>query len=156
MKRFAILLALLLAASSVAFNQLQDDEKQIRKALGDWVEAANRRDRAAAQSIWTSDVVGWFPSSDEFTIDAAFAVAGLPKKKGSSYSTYEIKIEEIAVSGSLASVHDIWTETLHFDGSKITVRRVIRGSEMWRKQPDGKWKIARWVSAPEKWIKVSE
>lgn len=60
------------------------------------------------------------------------------------------------MSGSLAAVHDIWTETLHFDGSKVTVRRVIRGSEMWRRQPDGKWKIARWLSAPEKWVRVSE
>jgi len=156
MKLFALLFALLLATTSVAFSQSQDDEKEIRKTLGDWIEATNRKDRAAGKSIWTSDVVGWFPSSDEFTIDAAFAVAGIPKKKGSSYSTYEIKIEEIAVSGSLAAVHDVWTETLHFDGSKVTVSRVIRGSEMWKRQPDGKWKIARWVSAPERWMKVSE
>ena len=156
MKRFAVLLALLMAASSLAFSQSQDAEKQIRKALGDWIEATNRRDHVAANSIWTPDVVGWFPSSDEFTVDAAFVVAGLPKKRGDSYSTYEIKIEEIALSGSLAAVHDIWTETLHFDSSKITVRRVIRGSEMWRRQPDGKWKIARWVSAPEKWVRVSK
>lgn len=155
MKRFALSLTLLLAASSVGFSQSQDAEKQIRKALGDWIEAANRGDHAAANSIWTPDVVGWFPSSDEFTVASAFVVAGLPKKKGGSYSTYEIKIQEVAVSGSLAAVHDIWTETLHFDASKVVVRRVIRGSEMWRRQPDGKWKIARWVSAPEKWVRVS-
>jgi ketosteroid isomerase-like protein len=134
-----------------------DDKKseaQIRKALADWVEATNRRDTAAADSIWGPNVVGWFPQAPEFSKSAAFAAAGIPESKGASYSTYKLTIDDVAVSGSLAAVHDIWTETVHFNGSPVTVRRTIHGSELWRLQPDGKWRIVRWVSAPEKWVKV--
>jgi ketosteroid isomerase-like protein len=129
-------------------------EAQIRKALADWVKATNRRDEAAADAIWGPNVVGWFPEAPEFSKSAAFALAGIPERKGASYSTYELKIDEVAVSGSMAVVYDIWTETKHFNGSSVTVRRIIRGSELWRLQPGGKWKIVRWVSAPEKWEKV--
>jgi ketosteroid isomerase-like protein len=143
---------------SLSFSQSQNDKKseeQIRKALADWVAATNRRDEAAANTIWAQNVVGWFPEAQEFSNSAAFLVAGIPEDKGASYSTYELKIDEVAVSGSLAAVHDIWTETKHFNGSSVTVRRIIRGSELWRKQADGKWSIVRWVSAPEKWEKVA-
>jgi ketosteroid isomerase-like protein len=151
--------AFVLVGSIVAqkLSASQDDRKseaQIRKALADWVSATNRRDEAAADEIWAANVVGWFPEAPEFNRSAAFAVAGLPEKKGASYSTYEVKIDEVAVSGSLAVVYDIWTETKHFKGSSVTVRRIIHSSELWRLQPDGKWKIVRWVSAPEKWARV--
>jgi ketosteroid isomerase-like protein len=133
-----------------------DDKKseaQIRKALADWVDATNRRDAAAADSIWAPNVVGWFPQAPEFSKSAAFAVAGIPESKA-SYSTYNLIIDDVAVSDTLAAVHDIWTETVHFSGSPVTVRRIIHGSELWRLQPDRKWRIVRWVSAPEKWKKV--
>jgi ketosteroid isomerase-like protein len=148
---------ILVGGVSLALGQLQSDQKseaQIRKALADWVAATNRRDDAAANTIWGNKVIGWFPAAPEFSESAAFAVAGLPEKQGESYSTYELKIDEVAVSGPMATVYDIWTETKHFSGSSVTVRRIIRGNELWRRQPDGKWKIVRWVSAPEKWERV--
>lgn len=144
-------------ARAQAAGAAQDDkraEAQIRQALADWVSATNRRDEAAADSIWGPNVVGWFPEAREFSRSAAFALAGIPEQKGASYSTYELKIDEVSVSGSMAVVYDIWTETKHFNGSPVTVRRLIHGSELWRLQPDQKWRIVRWVSAPEKWEKV--
>jgi len=135
----------------------QDDKKseaEIRKALADWVNATNRKDQTAANEIWAPNVVGWFPEAPEFNLSAAFLAAGLPEKRGVSYSTYKVKIDEVAVSGPLAAVYDIWTETRHFNESPVTVKRIIRGSELWRLEPNGKWKIVRWVSAPEKWKKV--
>ena len=151
-----VVLSILVAGTGIV-KALQDDKKsetEIRKALADWVAAANRRDEAAANTIWGPNVVGWFPRVPEFSTSAAFAVGGLPEKKDESYSTFVLKIDEVAVSGSIAAVYDIWTETKHFNGSSVTVKRIIRGNELWRLQPDGKWKIVRWVSAPEKWEKV--
>lgn len=150
----AFLLAGTVSQESGASPDDKRSEAQIRKALADWVAATNRRDNAAANTIWGNNVIGWFPEATEFSESAAFSVAGLPERQGESYSTYELKIDEVAVSGSMASVYDIWTETKHFSGSNVTVRRIIRGNELWRIQPDGKWRIVRWVSAPEKWVKV--
>lgn len=128
-----------------------EPQREIGQALANWVIATNRGDEVAANTIWGPNVVGWFPAAREFSNEAASEIAGLPEKKDGAYSTYELKIEEIAASGEIASVYDIWTETRHFKGSEVTVKRTIRGNELWRHQPDGKWKIVRWVSAPEKW-----
>ena len=117
--------------------------------------ATNRGDNATADKIWGPNVIGWFPRAPEFSGSAAWAVAGLAEKKGEAFSTYELKVEEVAVSGSMAAVYDVWTETTHFKGSQITVKRMIRGNELWRLQPDGAWKIVRWVSAPEKWERTN-
>jgi ketosteroid isomerase-like protein len=114
------------------------------------VKAANAGDRAAARSIWAPGVVGWFPSAPVFSDSAANAVAGVAGVPGAR-STYAVTVDDVAVSGDLAAVHDIWRETRHYAGSAVVVNRVIRGSELWRRQPDGSWRIARWVSAPEPW-----
>jgi ketosteroid isomerase-like protein len=153
-----VVVSIFVVTGSQVANAFQDNKKseaQIRKALADWVAATNRRDDAAADKIWGPNVVGWFPGATEFSRSVAFAVAGLPEKKGEAYSTYELKIDEVAVSGSIAAVYDVWTETKHFNGSSVTVKRIIRGSELWRLQPDGKWRIVRWVSAPEKWERTN-
>ncbi|MFN2533090.1 MAG: DUF4440 domain-containing protein [Pyrinomonadaceae bacterium] len=133
-----------------------ESEKEIRQALANWVLATNRGDQSAANTIWGPKVAGWFPTAREFSNEVAWEVAGLQGTRNDAYSTVEVRIEEVAVSGSIACVHDIWTETRHFKGSSITVKRRIRSSEMWRRQPEGKWKIVRWVSAPEKWELVKE
>ena len=152
----ACLLLLLGAVPTEAADNPADakSEKEIRATLESWVAANNRKDHASANTIWAPGVVGWYPKVAEFSLSAAFAVAGFPEKKGTSWTTVELQIEDIAVSGSVAAVHDIWRETMHFEGSRVTVRRLIYGSELWRRQGDGKWRIARWVSAPEKWERV--
>lgn len=63
-------------------------------------------------------------------------------------------IDDIVAAGALVDVHDIWTETREF-GSGKNVKRQIRGSELWRCQADGNWRIARYVSAPEAWEVVN-
>jgi len=125
----------------------------IRQRLLAWVEAANRGDRATTREIWAPGLVGWFPSAALFGDSAAYAAAGLPydRSAGGGTVTYEILIEEVAASGPVAAVHDVWTETRRLPGAAVPVRRVIRGSELWRCQPDGRWRIARYVSAPEPW-----
>jgi steroid delta-isomerase len=58
-----------------------------------------------------------------------------------------VDVVEVMVSGDLAVVRDIWRMT-RIAGADTTVQ-VIRSFEVWRRQPDGRWRIARWISAPE-------
>jgi ketosteroid isomerase-like protein len=125
----------------------------IRQRLAQWVEQTNRGDGAGANTIWAPPVTGWFPKGAEFSDSAAYAAAGLPSSAGRATVTFQIRVDEVAVGGAVAAVHDIWTETRRFPGSAITVTREIRGSELWRCQSDGAWRIARWVSAPEHWVR---
>jgi hypothetical protein len=91
-----------------------------------------------------------------FGDSAAYAAAGLPydRDAGGGTVTYEVFIEEITARGSIAAVHDVWTETRRLPRTTASVRRTIRGSELWRCQPDGQWRIVRFVSAPEPWTRV--
>ena len=126
----------------------------IRQRLADWVTQTNRGDRTAASTIWAPGMVGWFPRSPEFSDSAAYTVAGITSREIRPVVTYELQVADLAVEGSLAVVHDIWKETRRFTNPPVTVTREIRGSEMWRCQDDGSWRIARWVSAPEPWVRV--
>lgn len=127
---------------------------RIRQRLQQWVEETNRGDRAAANTIWAPRVVGWFPSGAEFGDSAAYAAAGIPAATGRGITRYQIRVDDVAVSNGLAAVHDIWQECRHFPGAGVGVKREIRGSELWRCQSDGSWKIVRWVSAPEHWVRT--
>jgi hypothetical protein len=124
----------------------------IRGRLALWVEQNNRGD-AAADEVWAKGVEGWYSHGAEYGDSAAFIMAGLPYVKSAGSSTYAVVVEEVAVGGDVAAVHDVWTETRHFKGSAVTVRRTIRGSELWRRQTDGAWRIARFVDALEHWMK---
>jgi ketosteroid isomerase-like protein len=124
------------------------DERAIRMALRDWVDAHNRGDEERASRIWAPGVTGWFPASDQFTTAAAAALLGVAATTASR-STYEVTIDEILLSGDLAVVRDTWQETRHFGDSHA--RRVIRSFEVWQRQSDHSWRITRWISAPEPW-----
>ncbi len=128
-----------------------DAAVQVRARLAEWVAQVKAGDRAGMQEVWAPGMVGWFPTAGLFGDSAAFAAAGLPPSRGPApRPTYEISIDDIVAAGSIVVVHDIWTEMRDVAADR-TVRRTIRGSELWRCQPDGRWRIARYVSAPEPW-----
>lgn len=123
----------------------------VRARLGAWVGQVKANDRAGMREVWAPDMVGWSPSAAVFSDSAAFAAAGLqPANRPAPRVTYEIAIDDLVAAGDVVVVHDLWTETRELGGD-ARVRRTIRGSELWRCQPDGRWRIARYVSAPEPW-----
>jgi ketosteroid isomerase-like protein len=146
-----ILAYLVLSLHAVAYAQAGADraavERQIRQSIEDWRAAANRDDTAGTGKIWAPGVKGWFPSAAEFKNAAAFSDTVDAK---SLRSTYTVTINEVLVSTDLAVVRDTWEETLHAPDGQ-TARRVIQSFEVWQPQPDGQWKISRWISAPGPW-----
>jgi hypothetical protein len=124
----------------------------VRGRLVEWVRQANANDGPGMNEVWAPGMVGWFPRAPLFTDSAAFAAAGVSATAtGPLPSTYELVIDDLVASGSVVAVHDIWTQTRQLSQDK-KAKRVIRGSELWRCQPDGHWRIARYVSAPEPWV----
>jgi len=123
----------------------------VRARLTEWVRQANANDSEGMREVWAPGLVGWFPRAPIFSDSAAFAAAGLRDTSTSGVrATFELVIDDIVAGGGIVVVHDIWTETRRLSPGKA-VRRQIRGSELWRCQPDGRWRIARYVSAPEPW-----
>jgi len=119
----------------------------IRAALSEWVAAANRQDWRAAAEIWAPDLIGWYPGQPDDTYAKELAQAAHPRPRPKP-THYEVTINEVLVSGALAVVRDTWRFTTESGSADSTVS-VVRSFEVWRRQPDRSWKIARWISAPE-------
>jgi ketosteroid isomerase-like protein len=60
-----------------------------------------------------------------------------------------LTINEVIVDGSLAVVRDTWTQTTRQDSGPDKVA-TFRSYEVWRRQPNGTWKISRWIDGPMK------
>lgn len=120
-------------------------ETQIRAALAEWVDAANRGDYRAALRVWAPDLIGWAPEGVDDTYAREAEAAKLPLE--APKTTYELTINEVIVDVSLAVVRDTWTATTKRDsGPDATV--TFRSYEVWRRQSDMTWKISRWIDGP--------
>ena len=131
-----------------ALAQTKEDaeaESQIRRVLDPWVEAANRHDWKAALDVWAPDLIGWYPGQPEITYQQEVANAARPPS--SRTTTYQVKVNEVIVSGSLAVLRDTWVFSTHASSGDSVEK--VRSFEVWRRQPDGAWRISRWISAPE-------
>jgi ketosteroid isomerase-like protein len=121
-------------------------ETTIRGKLAEWEKAYNAGDRQKTFEIWAPDLVGWYPGIPDVTYAQEKAGLDRPAPAGPR-STLHVQVVEVLVSADLAVVRDIWTETPPPGGSGLAT--TIPSFEVWRLQPDGDWKIARWISAPQ-------
>jgi ketosteroid isomerase-like protein len=152
MTRFGILLSLLLAGTTLRGHaQAPSDSataaRIIRSTLAQWVEAANRQDWRAAAAIWAPDLIGWYPGQPDDTYAKEMEQAAHPRPRRRP-TRYDVIVNEVIVSGPLAVVRDTWRFTTGAGTPDSTVD-VVRSFEVWRRQTEGHWKIARWISAPE-------
>jgi steroid delta-isomerase len=134
-----------LARASTDPSPRATDEAEIRAALARWVDAANRQDWKAALDVWAPDLIGWYPGQPDDTYAREQANSTRPKREHST--RFELTINEVIVSGDLAVVRDTWT--MRSGDAAGPAALTLRSFEVWRRQPDGTWKIARWISAPE-------
>ena len=140
---FGVLLTTSMLAAPVAEDAKA--EKEIRGALAAWVSAANRGDWKEAVKVWARDLIGWYPGMPDDTYPREVERAA---RAGPPRTTYQVDVREVIVSGTLAVVRDVWTFSTKNASGASTVEKV-KSFEVWRRQPDGRWKISRWISAPE-------
>jgi steroid delta-isomerase len=140
-----IALATILAAGAAALADAAADEAAIRHRLERWTVAFNARDAKG--------------SCDLFAPNLAYSLQELPN------GTYETMcgnltkvlarpdirlhyalpaIHEIAVAGDIAMVRLTWTLTVEAGGATDTTTE--EGMDYFRRQPDGRWSIARYIA----------
>ena len=130
-----------LACAHVPPRDAATDEARIRGRLARWVEQFNSGDYAGAATIWAPDLIGVIPGGPDDTWAREMEGARLAKPGPVRFA---LKVDEVMVDGDLAVVRDSWKES----GGPREVK--FRSFEVWRRQPDGEWKIARWIdAAPE-------
>lgn len=138
-------LPLLLAGAVPALAGPAGDEAAIRQRLADWTAAFNARDAAGACDLFAPDLRYTVPEivdGDRATMCVNLARTLAREDLRVSYAPPEI--HEIIVSGDLAVVRLTWTLTAEAKGETETATE--EGVDVFRRQPDGRWSIARFIA----------
>src|ERR1700761_3874545 len=119
---------------------MTDDERAIRELVDTWLAATRDGDFATVASLIAEDVVFMVPGEKPFG-KAAF-MAG---SEGFKPAHFEAKgnIEELQILGDWAFIRNYLDVTMTPPGSSESVRRAGHTLTILRKEPDGKWLLAR-------------
>jgi steroid delta-isomerase len=126
-------------------------EAAIRAALAQWMQDFNGRNADKACSLFAADLRYDFRGYPER--DYRDICDRMQRSLGDTSKTYayDLDVREIIVSGDLAVVRLIWKLTVTLANGQQVVS-VETGLDVFRKEPDGSWKIIRYIAyeAPER------
>lgn len=142
----AIVLACGLFAAGAAAQSAGKDEAAIRDALAKWTADFNARDAARICDLFASDLVYDYRGFPERTHADLCGLLRRSLADQTKQFTYALDIKEIIVSGDLAVVRLVWTLRTTLPGASTVVESKEPGLDVFRRQPDGGWKIARYIA----------
>ena len=137
--------ALLVAGAMPTSAQPANDEAAIRAALAAWTRDFNARDASRICDLFAADLrydYRGFPERDYA------ALCGLLHKSLADPTkrfVYALDVREVIVSGDLAIVRLVWTLKTTVAGAAPVESREP-GLDVFRRQPDGSWKIIRYIA----------
>jgi steroid delta-isomerase len=142
----AIAVCALGGAGSLAWAQPTDQsERAIRAALAQWTSAFNARDASHICDLFAPDLVYDYRGFPERDYAALCGLLHRSLADRAKTFAYALDIKEIIVSGDMAIVRLVWTLKVASAGGKTEESREP-GLDVFRKQPDGSWKIARYIA----------
>lgn len=140
-----VIAALPLAATAPACADPLADEAAIRQRLQRWTDDFNARNFAGVCDLFAPDLRYAIPEVPRGTHETM--CTSLTRVLGRSDIRLQYAmpdIHEIVVSGDLAVVRLTWTLTTELAGKRDTTTE--EGMDFFRRQPDGRWSIARFVA----------
>jgi len=136
------------AASTVTASARADstaDEAAITQRLKIWTEAFNAKDSAGTCGLFAADLVYSLPGIDQGSRDRLCGNLNRLFAKSDRQLQYgNPDIHEIIVEGNLAIVRLTWTLTVQVNGAADTTTE--EGIDIFRRQADGRWSIARFIA----------
>lgn len=135
---------LLLAAAMPASAQ-PAAETAIRSALASWTEAFNARDTSRICDLFARDLRYDYRGFPERDYDTMCGLLHRSLTDPAKRFAYALDIREIIVSGDLAIVRLTWTLKVAMPGAS-PVESTEPGLDVFRRQPDGSWKIVRYIA----------
>ena len=120
---------------------MTEDEKAIRQVVASWMQASQSGDTATVLSLMTKDVIFMVPGQEPFGREAFEAAA-----RGASGTRPQIDgtndIIEIQILGNWAFTRNQIDQSITSPTGE-TVRRAGYTLTLFRKEPDGYWRLAR-------------
>ena len=138
-----------LAMSLITSSRAPADDStqnQISAELEQWTQDFNSRNPSAAVcSLFAPDLISNFRGEPEDSYSSLCANLQLALADQSKAYHYDLEIKEVIVSCDLAVVRLVWTlKVTPKDGPETTTREP--GLDIFRRQPDGSWKISRYMA----------
>ena len=121
-------------------------ETAIREALVKWASDFNAGEAAEICGLFAPDLRYDYRGHPERGYDD---ICGLLQRSLSDRTkkySYALRIKEIVVSGDLAVVRLVWTLKVSPAGAATEMVSEEPGMDIFRKQPDGRWKIIRYIA----------
>lgn len=118
------------------------DKAAIEGVLRQWPHDFNDRNLPAVCGLFADDVVLIYPDipdRDRAEFCAQMQKLFIDPAKRATYAEPEIK--EVLVDDDLASVRLVWTLTVADAAGKVLATVREDGVDVFRRQPDGSWKI---------------
>ncbi len=144
----------LLAAGAATADEAAPAQAAIRAALGAWTDAFNAGRQEAVCDLFAPDLVATYQGQPDRDFAGLCELLRSSLRNGSrSFHYAPPDVREILVSGDLAVVRLIWTLSVRGQDGSLLERLHEPGLDVFRRQPDGHWRIARFVAfgmpAPE-------
>jgi len=138
----AMALSILLPLSSHAADPVQAIEQRLRQ----WTEDFNagRVDRLC--DLFAPDLIANYRGQPEKSFDSLCTALREDITNGPRAFHYALELNEIMVSGDMAMVRLIWHLTVTDRETGETFESADRGIDIFRLQPDGEWRIARYIA----------
>jgi steroid delta-isomerase len=124
-------------------------EAEIKAALTQWMADFNAGKSDKVCGLFAPDLKSDFRGQPERNFDQLCALLQKSLKDEARSFTYALDIKEIIVSGDLAAVRLVWTLTVEPKGGGASIVSREPGLDIFRKVPDGSWKIARFLAFDE-------
>jgi uncharacterized protein (TIGR02246 family) len=144
MRRAALAVVLALAGMPAAADTAA--EKAIRDALTRWTADFNARDASRICDLFAPDLRYDFRGTPERDYNAMCNALNRALADRSKTLTYSFDIKEIIVSGDMAIVRLVWTSKLSQSNSGQVIESKEPGLDVFRRQPDGMWRISRYMA----------
>jgi uncharacterized protein (TIGR02246 family) len=119
---------------------MTEDERAIRDLVATWMEASRAGDVETVLNLMADDVVFMVPGREPFGKEA-FAAAAQSMKDVGMEGTSDIR--ELRVLGDWAWLRSYIEVTVTPPGGAKPVRRAGYTLTILRKEPDGRWVLAR-------------
>ena len=146
MRRLAhLLIAIAFLAGAALPARAADVAAEIRGALEQWTDDFNARRTDKVCGLFAPDLRADYRGQPERDYDGICDLLKRSLSDAAKSFSYALDIKEILVFGDVAVVRLVWTLTVKGkDGREVT--SVEPGMDIFQKQADGTWRIARYMA----------
>lgn len=141
-----VALAAVLTMLYTAAPRAADDAAAIEQRLRQWTEDFNADRVEALCDLFAPDLIANYRGQPEKSFDSLCSTLQRDATAGPHDFRYALELNEIMVSGDMAVVRLIWHLTVTDRETGAAVTSSDRGIDIFRRQPDGQWRIARYIA----------